>query len=100
MSSGVDADSVTIKIGSTVLEKGTDWWFEPGSDSMANGTKKNFNLYIKINGKVKARITVAADADQEAVKAVALEAVQDAVAGKDLKKVVVVPGRLVNIVAK
>ena len=49
---------------------------------------------------MKARITVAADADQEAVKAVALEAVQDAVAGKDLKKVVVVPGRLVNIVAK
>lgn len=34
----------------------------------------------QINGKVKARITVAADADQEAVKAVALEAVQDAVA--------------------
>lgn len=53
---GVDADSVTIKIGSTVLEKGTDWWFEPGSDSMANGTKKNFNLYIKINGKVKAAL--------------------------------------------
>ncbi len=57
-------------------------------------------LAVQINGKVKARITVAADADQEAVKAVALEAVQDAVAGKDLKKVVVVPGRLVNIVAK
>ena len=53
---GVDADSVTIKIGSTVLEKGADWWFEPGSDSMANGTKKNFNLYIKINGKVKAAL--------------------------------------------
>lgn len=57
-------------------------------------------LAVQINGKVKARITVAADADQESVKAVALEAVQDAVAGKDLKKVVVVPGRLVNIVAK
>jgi len=53
---GVDADSMTIKIGSTVLEKGTDWWFESGSDSMANGTKKNFNLYIKINDKVKAAL--------------------------------------------
>lgn len=50
---GVDADSMTIKIGSTVLEKGTDWWFESGSDSLVNGTKKNFNLYIKINEKVK-----------------------------------------------
>lgn len=47
---------MTIKIGSTVLEKGTDWWFESGSDSMANGTKKNFNLYIKINDKVKAAL--------------------------------------------
>ena len=53
---GVDADSVTIKIGSIVLEKGTDWWFESGSDSLVNGTKKNFNLYIKINDKVKAAL--------------------------------------------
>ena len=50
---GVDTDSMTIKIGSTVLEKGTDWWFESGSDSLVNGTQKNFNLYIKINEKVK-----------------------------------------------
>lgn len=53
---GVDADSVAIKIGSTVLEKGTDWRLESGSDSMANGTKKNFNLYININDKVKAAL--------------------------------------------
>lgn len=50
---GVDADSMTIKIGSTVLEKGTDWEFQPGSDSLVNGKKKNFNLYININDKVK-----------------------------------------------
>lgn len=53
---GFDADSVAIKIGSTVLEKGTDWRLESGSDSMANGTKKNFNLYININDKVKAAL--------------------------------------------
>ena len=47
---------MTIKIGSIVLEKGTDWWFESGSDSLVNGTKKNFNLYIKINDKVKAAL--------------------------------------------
>ena len=50
---GVDADSLTIAIGGTVLEKGMDWWFESGSDSLVNGTKKNFNLYININDKVK-----------------------------------------------
>lgn len=53
---GVDADSMSINIGSTVLEKGTDWWFESGSDSLTNGTKKNFNLYININNKVKAAL--------------------------------------------
>lgn len=55
---------------------------------------------MQVNGKVKARITVAADAADDDVKAVALEAVKAAVEGKDLKKVIVVPGRLVNIVAK
>ncbi len=57
-------------------------------------------LAVQVNGKVKARITVAADAVDDDVKAVALEAVKAAVEGKDLKKVIVVPGRLVNIVAK
>ncbi len=57
-------------------------------------------LAVQVNGKVKARITVAADAADDDVKAVALEAVKAAVEGKDLKKVIVVPGRLVNIVAK
>ena len=49
---------------------------------------------------MKVRITVTADAAEDDVKAVALEAVKAAVEGKDLKKVIVVPGRLVNIVAK
>ena len=57
-------------------------------------------LAVQVNGKVKARITVAADAAEDDVKTVALEAVKAAVEGKDLKKVIVVPGRLVNIVAK
>lgn len=57
-------------------------------------------LAVQVNGKVKARITVAADAADDDVKTIALAAVDSSVAGKDIKKVVVVPGRLVNIVAK
>ena len=57
-------------------------------------------LAVQVNGKVKAKITVAADAAEEDVKAQALEAVSQAIEGKDVKKVVVVKGRLVNIVAK
>ena len=57
-------------------------------------------LAVQVNGKVKAKITVAADAAEEDAKAQALEAVSQAIEGKDVKKVVVVKGRLVNIVAK
>ncbi|MFR8300958.1 MAG: hypothetical protein ACLVC4_14985, partial [Gordonibacter urolithinfaciens] len=57
-------------------------------------------LAVQVNGKVKAKITVAADAAEDDVKAAGLAAVEAALAGKDVKKVVLVPGRLVNIVAK
>ena len=55
---------------------------------------------IQVNGKVRSRITVAADADQDAVKAAALadEKVAAALGGKEPRKVIVVPGRLVNVV--
>ena len=57
-------------------------------------------LAVQINGKVRARITVAANAAEEDVKKAALEAVKNDVAGKTLAKIIVVPGRLVNIVVK
>ena len=57
-------------------------------------------LAVQVNGKVKAKITVAADAPEEAVREEALATVGRALEGKDVKKVVVVPGRLVNVVAK
>ena len=55
---------------------------------------------IQVNGKVRARITVAATAGQDEVKAVALadEKIAELVAGGTPRKVIVVPGRLVNIV--
>lgn len=57
-------------------------------------------LAVQVNGKVKAKITVAADAAEDAIRETALEAIADATAGKDIKKVIVIPGRLVNVVAK
>lgn len=50
---GPDVDSYSIKIGDVPLEKGVDWWFEGGSDSTSFGTKKNFNLFIRISDRVK-----------------------------------------------
>ena len=57
-------------------------------------------LAVQVNGKVKAKITVASDAAEDAIRETALEAIADPTAGKDIKKVIVIPGRLVNVVAK
>ena len=57
-------------------------------------------LVVQVNGKLRGRVSIAVDADRDAVEAQALadENVQRFIAGKDIRKVIVVPGRLVNIV--
>jgi leucyl-tRNA synthetase len=57
-------------------------------------------LMLQVNGKLRGSVRVAADADRAAIEALALgaEAAQKFMEGKAPKKVVVVPGRLVNIV--
>ena len=57
-------------------------------------------LAVQVNGKVRGRITVAADATQDVMREAALVAVAQATEGKNVFKVIVVPGRLVNIVVK
>ncbi|MFI9640118.1 leucine--tRNA ligase [Micromonospora sp. NPDC051925] len=54
---------------------------------------------VQVNGKVRGRIEVPADAAEDVVRAAALEAVASALAGKEPRKVIVVPGRLVSVVA-
>ena len=56
-------------------------------------------LAVQVNGKVKTKIVVAADAAEDAIREAALVAVSNALAGKEPRKVIVVKGRLVNIVA-
>jgi leucyl-tRNA synthetase len=55
---------------------------------------------VQVNGKVRGRVTVAADADADALEAAALadEKVQAFLAGATPKKVIVVAGKLVNVV--
>jgi leucyl-tRNA synthetase len=54
---------------------------------------------VQINGKVRGRVEVPADADEETVRAAALEAVAGALAGKEPRKVIVIRGRMVSVVA-
>ena len=56
---------------------------------------------VQVNGKMTARVMMAADSDESCAKEAALgeERVVTALAGKTVRKVIVVKGRLVNIVA-
>ncbi len=58
-------------------------------------------IAVQVTGKVRGRITVPADADQKSIEALALADPQVVkfLEGKTVRKVIVVPGRLVNIVA-
>jgi leucyl-tRNA synthetase len=59
-------------------------------------------LPVQVNGKVRGRITIPADADQDAILETALadEKVAANLEGKTIVKKIVVPGRLVNLVVK
>ncbi|MGB1221871.1 MAG: class I tRNA ligase family protein, partial [Alcanivoracaceae bacterium] len=63
--------------------------------------KDSIELVVQINGKVRARITAPADADRETLETMAREApnAQKFLDGVTIRKVIVVPGKLVNIVA-
>jgi leucyl-tRNA synthetase len=58
-------------------------------------------LMLQVNGKLRGKFRVAAGADRDTIEKVAIANadVQRHVAGRTIRKVVVVPGRLVNIVA-
>jgi leucyl-tRNA synthetase len=57
---------------------------------------------VQINGKLRAKITVAPDADKAQLESTARadEKVRDLLSGKQIVKVIIVPGRLVNFVIK
>lgn len=69
--------------------------FDP-SQAVSN----EIELAVQINGKVKTRITVPADAAEEIIREAALNAVSKATEGKSIVKVIVIPSRLVNVVVK
>ena len=57
-------------------------------------------LVLQVNGKLRGNLTVASDADKASIEALAIEheAVQKHLEGRPPKRVIVVPGKLVNVV--
>lgn len=58
-------------------------------------------IVVQINGKVRAKVNVPAEASREELQDIAManEDVQEFIEGKTVRKVIAVPGKLVNIVA-
>jgi leucyl-tRNA synthetase len=71
----------------------------PAADA-AVAREDEVELAVQVNGKVRGRVTLARDAVEEEVRARALAAVAEQVDGRQVVKVVVVPGRLVSVVVR
>ncbi|MGN4426469.1 leucine--tRNA ligase [Bacillus cereus group sp. MYBK30-1] len=56
-------------------------------------------IVVQIMGKVRAKLTMNKDASKEEMEQLALEAIKEQIEGKTVRKVIVVPGKLVNVVA-
>jgi leucyl-tRNA synthetase len=87
-------------------------WNEMGHDEMlaemkwpvcdeAALVRDEIELVIQVNGKLRSKINVAVNADNTAIEKLAMAdaKIVSNIAGKTVRKVIVVPGRLVNIVA-
>ena len=71
----------------------------PQADESAM-TQDEVKLIVQVNGKLRGQINVAKDAGKETIEQAALnnEHVQKFIEGQAIKKIIVVPGRLINIV--
>jgi leucyl-tRNA synthetase len=72
-------------------------WPRADAGAMA---RDEVELVVQVNGRLRGRVTVAADADQESVKSAAMEVENVArfLEGHTVRKVILVPGKLVNVV--
>jgi leucyl-tRNA synthetase len=71
----------------------------PQADSSAL-TRDEVELVVQVNGRKRAVVSVPANADKATCEAIALadDNVQRFVTGKQMRKIIVVPGKLVNVV--
>jgi leucyl-tRNA synthetase len=90
------AEECWLALGHEVPLSGTEW---PVADK-ALLVEDSVTIAVQVNGKRRDELTIARDADRETVEraALALEKVEKAIDGKPVRKIIVVPGKIVNIV--
>ena len=90
------AEELWQRLGNTTMVVDTPW---PKADP-ALLVQDQITMPIQVNGKKKSEILVEKDADKASIEAAALadSVVERLLDGKPPKKVIVVPGRIVNVV--
>jgi leucyl-tRNA synthetase len=90
------AEELWMRLGRRFSVVDRPW---PAADP-AVAREEEIELAVQVNGKVRERITIPLGTMEDDIRARALEAVTHHLDGKQVAKVVVVPGRLVNVVVK
>ncbi|MED4053002.1 leucine--tRNA ligase [Niallia taxi] len=92
------AEELWEKLGSSAGTIAYEAW--PAYDE-AKMVDDEIEIVIQINGKVKTKLMVPADANKDALEQIAMEdsQVKEQIDGKTVRKIIAVPGKLVNIVA-
>jgi leucyl-tRNA synthetase len=92
------AEELWIRLGFAGLASKQPWPVHDESLLIENEVE----LAVQVNGKVRERVVISKEATKEEIEKAALAStkIQEATAGQTIVKVVVVPGKLVNIVAK
>jgi leucyl-tRNA synthetase len=91
------AEELWERLGEPYSVHGRQW---PAHDSSAEADGEGITLVVQVDGRVRDRLTLAAGAaeDEVRVRALGSPAVQRALGGSTVARVVYVPGRLLNIV--
>lgn len=84
----------TIGNKPSIFEQGWPHWDEQAAK------EENIELVIQVNGKVRSKIMIPADTHDNEIKGIALDdkKIKEIIGAKSIKKVIIVKGKLVNIV--
>ncbi len=105
-------DSFLVLLAPTAPHLAEELWAQRGNQysvhsqpwpvwDEALAADREVTLVVQVNGKVRDKLTVAADVSEEQAKSLALasDKVKAALDGKQVRRVIYVPGKLVNVVA-
>jgi leucyl-tRNA synthetase len=91
------AEEVNSRLGGTTMLSEMTW---PTYDEAAL-VRNEIELVVQVNGKLRDRLMVSKDIDEEGAKAAAFASskVNEHLEGKTIRKIIFIPGKIFNIVA-